>query len=234
MMRRLIPLALLILMSSFANVLNPVKQIKVTMETRSIKDGHMNKITSDIYYSIDGKMVSYFTFPKEFVSITNNKGEVKVYDVEKNEVYQAQNAGFNTETSQIYYFLNNKLSDLGLSSMGFQMSNTTFDEGLMVTEWSPPVEMAGQIGVIKLVHDRQIPIFMSYSDTNDKIVKKTFFYDYTNFDGISFPSTVTNINYMNAGDSSISKTSYSNILINEQVDKSKLNFEVPDNAKVIE
>lgn len=157
-----------------------------------------------------------------------------MYDPSKNEVYISQNLALSTESTQLYYFFNNKMSDLGLSSLGFQIVDTQFDEGLIISIWMPPVHFASQIGKVRLVHENNKPIFISYTDSNDDFLKKTYFYDYNDINGILFPSTITQINYQNKSDSSITKITYSDIEYNTSKIEEILRFEIPSDAKVTE
>ena len=202
------------------------------MNARNIKNGYLTSISANIYYSISGKMVTVNDKPNQFYTITNNKGEVKVYDPVKNEVYTSQNIALSTESTQLYYFFNNKIADLGLSDLGFQVVDTQFDEGLIITIWMPPAQLAAQIGRVKLVHENGKPIFISYTDSNDDLLKKTYFYDYNDINGLLFPASITQMNYVNKSDSSITKITYSDIEYNTSRVEELLQFEIPADAKI--
>jgi len=224
-------LLILILFSSFSDM--NFEKIAIKMTSKSAKNGFTTKIEGEIYYSSNGKMITYFTYPAEYITIANDKGEFLFYDQEKNTVFQSQNDALSSETSFFYFFLNNKKADLGLSDMGFVISNTTFEEGLTVTDWTPPIQIASQVGAIKLVHDRNNPIFMSYKDSNDMLIKKVYYYDYINMGGIAIPTSVTQIDYHSPIDSVITKISYSNVRLGNEVDDNLLNYEIPESAKVV-
>lgn len=225
-------LILVVILSSSFYYVN-FQKIAIKMVSKSSKNGFTTKIEGDIYYSANGKMITYFSYPASYTTIANNKGEFLFYDPEKNTVFQSQNQALSSETSFFYFFLNNKKTDLGLSDMGFHISNTTFEEGLTVTEWTPPIQIASQLGAIKIVHDRNDPIFMSYKDSNDQIIKKVYYYDYINMSGITIPTSVTQIDYHSAIDSVITKIYYSDIRIGNEVNEKLLNFKIPENAKVV-
>ena len=122
---------------------------------------------------------------------------------------------------------------MGLSDMGFNIASTSFEDGLMVTDWAPPVQIANQLGAIKLVHDRNDPIFMSYKDSKGMTIKKVFYYDYINMSGITIPTSVTQIDYHSPVDSVITKISYSNVRTDNEVDDHLLNYKIPESAKVV-
>jgi hypothetical protein len=224
-------LAIGVLLSSFSY--KNFNKIALKMVSKSAKNGFTTKIEGEIYYSANGKMITYFTYPAAYITIANDKGEFLFYDQEKNTVFQSQNAALSSETSFFYFFLNNKKTDLGLSDMGFHISNTSFEEGLIVTDWAPPIQIASELGEIKLVHDRNDPIFMSYKDSKGMIIKKVYYYDYINMSGIAIPTSVTQIDYHSPIDSIITKISYSNVRMDNEVDDKLLNYDIPETAKVI-
>ncbi len=209
---------------------------KISMEmVMKVADGGYSSTTkATIYYSYDGKMVTYFSQPKEMVVTNNAKGEMQVYDPSKNTIIQKQNFTYSTETTQLYYFLQNRKNDLGLADLGFIQQNITFEEGLSITEWMPPMNMSSQLSKVKLVHERDNPIYMAYYDASNNIATKSYFYDYQELRPLlHFPLTITQINYKTPADSTINKTSYSGIVFDNQVDDSKFSFKIPDNAKVL-
>ena len=210
------------------------EKVCMEMETKNVKGGYKSSVNAKIYYSNDGRMVSYFSFPKEYVILNNSKGEIKIYDSEKNTVLQQQNFMYSTESSQFYFFLNNKKADLGLGQMGFVQSNVKFEEGLMISEWLPPMNMANQLSKVELVHENENPIYIAYFDQNNQLGTKSYYYNYVSLDkSVSFPSTITQISYSTPSDSTITKTTYSNIRFDNQVDQEAMNFKIPDNAKAI-
>jgi outer membrane lipoprotein-sorting protein len=210
------------------------EKVCMEMETKSVKGGYKSAVNAKIYYSNDGRMVSYFSFPKEYVILNNSKGEIKIYDSEKNTVLQQQNFMYSTESSQFYFFLNNKKADLGLGQMGFVQSNVKFEEGLMISEWLPPMSMASQLSKVELVHENENPIYIAYFDQNNELGTKSYYYNYVSLDkSVSFPSTITQISYSTPTDSTITKTTYSNIRLDNQVNQEAMNFKIPDNAKAI-
>ncbi len=213
---------------------NSFDKISMSMEAQTAKDGYVSSIKAVIYYSNDGKMVSYYSHPKEYVLLNNIKGEIKIYDADQNTVLQQQNYKYSTETSQFYFFLNNRQSDLGLKQMGFIQSDIKFEEDIMITEWLPPAEMTQALSKVELVHENGQPIYIAYYDANNLLSTKSYYYNYRELNpGLSFPATITKISYISPMDSTITKTSFTNILLDEKVDKKAIDFKIPDNAKSI-
>jgi len=90
-----------------------------------------------------------------------------------------------------------------------------------------------QIQKVELVHERQNPIYLAYVEATGKVVKKVYFYDYIQVGDIEFPTSITQIDYMASNDSIVTKTTYSDIKVDNQMKTDYLDFEIPRNARVI-
>lgn len=203
------------------------------MRVRSAQSGYLKTVEADLYYSLDGRLVSFYEIPVSYVVIGNSKGEVQVYNPGKHTVYQDRNPVFSTENSQVYFFLQNRKYDLGLTAMGFTNVNTTFEDGLMVTEWAPPAEAAGQLLRIKMVHEGPNPIYLEYQSPEEQVIKKIYFYNYRPVGNQEFPQAMTQIDYFEDRDSLLTKTEFTDFRLDNDVDQERLNFEVPADAQLI-
>lgn len=204
------------------------------METRVASGGKSTQTKATIYYTAEGRMVSYYSLPQEMVIVNNKKGEITIYNPVANTVVQDQNYMLGTETTQLYFFLENKRNDLGLIAMGYSVKSTRFEDGLKITDWNPPMEIAQQVLKVELVHEKGNPIFMAYHGANGMIVKKMFFYNYTDVsEYISMPTAIVQIDFKTVKDSIVTKTAYSQFRLNQMVVDDKLDFTIPSSAKVL-
>lgn len=202
------------------------------MLTRSTYKGKLSSLKATVFYTSAGKMVSYYREPMEMLITNNSKGEITMYNFKNNTVIQKQNSMMSTDVNQLYYFLENNKNDLGLTKIGFVLTETKFKDGLKITVWSPPMQLVKDILKVELAHDKGNPVFLGYFDLKGKAINKVFFYDYHLVGGLRFPASVTYINFKGVNDSIISKTSYSNFKVDQEVDEQYLNFVIPANAKV--
>ena len=229
-------MVILTALASFALVCptGNIKKMSVTMLARSVRDGKIVIQKADLYYQLaGGKMVSHYTKPFDQYVLNTAAGEVSIYDPAKNTVVQQVNYLFSTETTQFYYFLNNQKTDLGLRAMGFTNKNVKFDKNLMISTWIAPPRLAKEISSVELVHEGANPIYTKYVGGKGQTIKKMYYYNYQNIGGLDFPLAVTQIEYFSAKDSSVSKTAYSDIKINEAVNRKLSDFTIPANAKAI-
>ena len=66
---------------------NIVELIQVKMNSRTINKGKYTTMNADIWYqNRDGRMVSHYSSPYNVVVITNNKGEVQLYNIDQNTI----------------------------------------------------------------------------------------------------------------------------------------------------
>jgi hypothetical protein len=178
-------------------------------------------------------MVSHYSDPREMLIINNKNGDISIYDFKDNSITQKQNFLFSTDQNQLFYFLENNKSDLGLTKMGFVLRETKFEDGLKITVWIPPFSLAREISRVELAHEKNSPIFLGYFNMKGKAIKKAYFYNYTQVASVYFPTALTQITFENEKDSIVSKVSYSDFKLDREVSDEYLNFKIPENAKVI-
>ena len=214
------------------SLINPTK-VSMRMEAKSLVKGKAMVINAEIFYQYDqGNLVTRYLPPLDYLFITNQKGEAKVYYPKTNEVYLKQSAEYDSEKSLLYFFLSNKMSDLGLKDMGFSITDTRFEDKLVITTWFPPAALVNLYGKVELVHEDYKPIYIAYYDRSGKVMRKIFYYEYASFPQFSMPTKVVEFDYVAPNDSIVNKITYSNILTGDKANSSYFNFKIPVNAKV--
>lgn len=209
-----------------------ISKVSATLISRQVQNGKSVTLKGEIYYQRNGNLTTHFTYPKEYVMMANSLGETKIYDPTSNTVSKYQNQLFSTQSSQFYYFLSGKISDMGLTNIGYVQDKTRFEKGLTISEWKLKKEdPKALIQKVKLVFSNNKPVYMDYKNKDNKIIRKVFYYNYTILENIEFPGTTTEIQY-EGKDSSVSKTSYESFKTNEQAVSNYFNFVIPSNAKI--
>ncbi|MCM5529586.1 hypothetical protein [Parasegetibacter sp. NRK P23] len=210
-----------------------IEKISASMVSRQVQMGKSVTIKGNIYYQRNGNMVTRFSYPKEYIVISNKVGEVKIYDPARNSVLQYQNFLFSTQSSQFYFFFSGKSADMGLGDIGFVQEKTSKEGNLVVTIWklkNPDKKAA--IQKVKLVYQQQQPVYMHYEDAAGKIIRKVFYYNYIRLENSSFPSITTEIVYGEKNDSTVSKTTYTDFKLNHQASNEYMDYRIPANAKI--
>lgn len=220
-----------ILLASFT-FNSPIEKASMRMTTQTWSQGKLITMSADIYYhTLSGKMITVYPGKDERIIITNNKGEVAVYNPKRNEVTTMQNAAYSTESNFLYYFLNGNILDLGLRAMKFQLMETTTDNGMVITSWFPPAELFNVFSKIEMVHEDFLPIYIAYYGKESKLVKKVYYSDYSNISEINIPLSITEFNYLPKGDSLISRIRIENLNVNQKANSPYFNFSIPKDAK---
>jgi hypothetical protein len=210
-----------------------IEQLSAVMETKQVQAGKSVTIKGQMFYQRNGNLVTRFVYPKEYIVLANKQGEVKIYDPGKNTVMRYQNFLFSTQSSQFYYFFSGKSSDMGLTDIGYVQEKTYSENGLLVTLWKLKTpDKKASVQKVKLVYNRQDPIYMHYENAAGKIFRKVFYYQYIQLETTKFPSVTTEISYDDSGDSTVSKTSYADFKLNHQANKEYMNYRIPANAKL--
>jgi hypothetical protein len=137
-----------------------VDRIMLQMHSQSLHKGKRADVNANLFYqSLDGRLVTRYTEPVDQVMITNNKGEMAIYNEKDNTVYRTQSLEYSSENNLIYFFLQGQTSDLGLGQLGFQLMETLFEDGLVITRWFPPSGMYHLFSHVELVHENYLTIY---------------------------------------------------------------------------
>jgi len=207
--------------------------LSVDANLRKVNNSRIQNLRLTSYFAASGKMVAIYDQPENLVIINDEKGRVVLYDTKNNTVVQANNPYYSSRTNELYYFINNKKYDLGLSEIGFKMQSSEIEDGLIVTEWIPPMDGMKYFSFIKMVHEDDNPIYLEYRNQDNEIIKKVYYYNYQQVNYLEIPTAVTTIDFLSAKDSTVSKTMYSNFLFDDQQNEEKLNYKIPTDAKTI-
>ena len=213
---------------------SPVEKLSMKLVSKSLQNGKSITTQAEVYYKVSGGMlVTHIFSPVEYLVITNDKGEFKMYNIKDNTISQAQAADFSSENSFIHDFLNGSTNDMGLRKMGFQLKSTKVEDVMVITSWIPPLDIASKMSRAEVVHENYSPIYMAFYGKKDKLLSKIFYYNYQKMGELNIPLAITEFQYLPNGDSAITKRNYSEIKINEQVNEKWLNYKIPDNAKMV-
>jgi outer membrane lipoprotein-sorting protein len=209
-----------------------IEKLSVDMTIRQVQQGKSVTLKGSLFYQQNGNMVTHFIYPREYMIVANKLGETRLYDPVKNTVIQYQNFLFSTQSSQFYYFFSGKISDMGLTRIGYVQDKTYNEGSLLVTEWKLKTpDKKASIQRIKIVYDGQRPVYMHYQEAGGRVFRKVFYYNYQMLDAYFFPATTTEILY-DKGDSVVSKTNYTDFRLNERATGAYFNYTIPPNAKI--
>lgn len=225
----------LILLGSFSVPQGAINKISMEMNARSLFQGQAVYGHGTVYYRTQGGlMVTKMNTPIDQVIMVNGTGEYKAYDRKSNTVQMMQGLELSSKGSFIYSFLNGKTEDMGLSNLGFKLTNTHYDDGVLVKTFAAPINRGNsEIDKAEIAYENNVPIFIGFFDAKDVAVSKTYYTNYQTVGLFPMPMTITEINFLSPSDSTISQKKYSNVKINSGVSDEWLNFSIPTDAQIV-
>jgi hypothetical protein len=194
-----------------------------------------NKMTTEVDLFLDNNrkiLTKYYHSSPDFIMVSNALGEIKTYYPKNNEVAYRQLSELSSKRNLIYYFANNLTDNLGLAEEGFTLESNTFEDNYYVTIWKSPSILTG-IATVKMVFENSTPIYSEYKASEEKILKKTYYTNYKNFERFRLPMKILEISYKSDKDSIMSRTEFSNVKISSSADNSYFDFKIPEDAKPI-
>lgn len=231
-MKRFSFFVIVLIICAFKTV--PPSRLSLSMETKILKGGQVSTIKAEIFYLFDqGKMITRYISPVEYIFVSNNKGEASVYYPKSNQVAVKQAIEFDTEKTMLYYFLADKLNDLGLKDLGFKLTDTRFEEGMMISTWEPATSFNDIFSKVELVHENDLPIYIAYFNLKNKLTQKIYYYNYQFHQDLALPHKVLEYQYLQDGDSILNRIAYSNVKTGNDANDDFFNFKIPSNARII-
>jgi len=223
-----------LLLSSF-NLQSPVNKVSMDVTIRTLSNGKSVTGTAEVYFSSDngGEMLTHTIKPVESFIFINSKGELKVYNPSDNTVMIEPNSGVTSQSSFIYYFLNGSTNDMGLKKSGYLLTDTRFENNMVITTWLPPAVMAGLMGKAELVHENYQPVYLAFFNDKGEPAMKVYYSNFYKSGNQTLPLTVTEFRYRSPADSTIEKKVYSNVKFNNDVEARFSTYRIPENAKVL-
>lgn len=207
-------------------------RVAADVEVKTVLSGKVTTVRSRVCAAAGGNIIQAFTEPYSYYTVTNAKGEFKLYVPASNEVISERNDEYSSRDDLIQLFISGRTDDLGLMSYGYKLSSTRTDEdGLVIRTYVPGRSNAKGAAKVELVLEDYLPIYIGYFDTAGNLVSKTYFSHYTQLRDFALPTRSTSITYTAKKDSTIVRTLYSNIRTDGK--DPLFDFTIPANAKAV-
>ena len=205
------------------------RRASADVEIKTLADGKVTTVTKRVFCQGNGRLVTVFSSPYDYRTITNLKGEFKLYVPSSNEVFSRVDKDFGSENELLYLFLSGRQDNLGLLGMGYTLQSSGFDEeGYLKRTYT--TKKKDSAPTVELVLKDYLPVYVAYLDHSGNVLSKTYLSHYTTGSRMAFPTRVTEISYnKEKRDSTVVRTIYSSV----SVDGSDPNFDyqVPAGAK---
>lgn len=226
---------LLLLFISATPIQSNLQKMSLDLTARTLFQGKSLTAKGEVYYKpTNGLMVTRMISPINQITFATSTGELKVYDPETNKVSMTQGSELSTKNSFIYSFLSGQVNDMGLSKVGYKITDTKNDQGVIVNTWTAPVDRQFEAQEIEIAYEDYLPIYLGFKNAEGMLFQKTYYTNYQSVSYIKMPFTITEITYYNEADSSISQRKYDNLKLNSAVDDKWLSFEIPEDAEVVD
>ncbi len=227
-------LLLLATMIPMGNMAQAYRKVSAESLTETLHKNKVTRMRAELFFEFPGgRMITWNLEPEEFIYLSNPMGEAKIYYPKKNQLVNRKDPVFSSQNHQIYQFLNNEYYDLGLQKIGFRVISTEHSNGMVVTTWQAPVSMLAQVDKIDLVHEDMLPIYAEYRNTRGEVTLKLYYSDFMPVYESMIPSRVTEILFLQPGDSIIRRTTYSDMMTGTKINPRGFNFIIPEDAKVV-
>lgn len=177
-----------------------------------LADSTSQLVKGKFYYDRNIKKIVYInSFPEKETWVTRDSS---LYLFVDGDLVQRQRVPPAAEFTIFHLALENQLDHFGLKNTFYRIDRVEKQGDLVVTTWAPHKKLADLFGRVMISNkDRRIHGIVFF-DHEGKLVKKQFFENFVQADGLDFPTDVVEIIY-SEGEQHYRKTTYKNIRVNE-------------------
>jgi len=182
-------------------------------------------VIGKFYYDKNEKKIIHKNiFPEKAIWITSDTNLYKVVD---NKIVSRQTIPNLTLFSMYNLVLNNQINNFGLEGSIYNLENVESMNGQVISTWLPPKNLKGFYGKL-LISSKDDNLYgIIFFNTEDVILKKQFFEDYSVINGLAFPGKITEITYKDGKENYV-VTTYKNIRVNDRYEESLYHFNPAD------
>lgn len=219
--------AALLILSAFCA--SAQRKITADVEVKQVAGGKVMTINKRVHCANSGLVVTHFLKPEEYIVITNTKGEMKMFNPKTNEVMMENASGLSSQDELISIFMSGRADDMGLAAYGYKLQSTVREEGYLKKTFTTTNRQESP--AVEIVYENFLPIYCGYLNDGGRTVRKVYLSSYKLEGRLMLPTRMTEINYVSAKDSTVSRVIYSNIQLDK--DDPMFDFQIPANAKVV-
>lgn len=188
-------------------------------------DNSAQLVIGKFYYDKNEKKIMHDnSFPEKALWVT---ADTNLYKVVDHKIVSRQTIPNFTLFSMYNMVLSSQLNNFGLEGSIFTLENVEENDNQVITTWMPPKSMKKYYGkiMISTMDDNLYGII--FFSTEDVILKKQFFEDYSVTNGLPFPGKITEITYKD-GKETYQVTTYKNIRVNDRSEEYRYHFNLSD------
>jgi hypothetical protein len=191
----------------------------------NLPDGTANLTMGTVYFDKNQKKLVYnISFPKKMFQVLTDSF---FYEIKDNKLAEKKKAVNLLQFSIFNLAMSSNLSNYGLNTNGvFKLTDVTKEDSLVISTWEPATAKLKELtGKVLISQKKRMLHGLIFFDNKGNILSKQFFTDYTNLNGLNFPTQITQINYIN-GKEYYKVTTYKNMVVNATNENEIYNYNI--------
>ena len=184
-------------------------------------DGKEQLTMGQVYYDKTSKKIVYnIKFPEKETWVII---DTTLYRIVDSKIKETRTIPAIAEFSMFHLCLNGGITDYGLKQSFYTIEKVEKENNMVITTWKAPDKMSKTFGKILLSQEnKKLFGVVLFSPTN-VLLSKQFFKNYTNVNGLEFPTEIVQILYIK-GKESYQLTTYKNIIVDDLKEDNIYNY----------
>lgn len=189
-------------------------------------DGKERLTMGQVYYDKTAKKIVYnIKFPEKETWVIV---DTVLYRIVDKEIKDVKTIPAIAEFSIFHLSLNGGIADYGLKKSFYTIEKAEKENDMVITTWLAPEKFSKTFGKILLSQkDKKLFGVVFFSPAN-VLLSKQFFKNYTNVNGLEFPTEIVQITYPvnKAGEENYQLTTYKNIIVDDLKEDNIYNYKL--------
>lgn len=187
-------------------------------------DGHTSLTLGKVYYDKSSKKLVYdIAFPEKETWVS---ADTTLYKFINGKFDSRHLVPFKPEFSIFHITMNGNLPNFGLEDSFYKVEKVDKDSDMIITTWAPDDKLKKSFGKVKISQKQKKLYGIVFLNVKNEIIKKQFFRNYVNTNGLNFPGEITELTTMPAGQD-IKVTTYKNIIVDDIREDNIYNYPIP-------
>lgn len=222
-------ITLCLLLCQFSELL--INNLEVNIRRIVVNKQSADTVKGVIFYQPPEDILIHITEPVNQYLKFKHKTLLIYYPNEKKAFRIEARIPFLLPFFQAFVEITNK--DLGLTEMGYTLSQSEKRGDTLISRWAPPAKVKKTVGpiIIGMVND-QVG-FVEMQNSKGKTIGKISYADYLKIGNVMLPMKVSAIRYLGK-DTTYETVYYSNPQLNVQLPDEVINFRIPEGTEIKE
>ncbi len=186
-------------------------------------EGKERLTMGQVYYDKNSKKIVYnVRFPEKETWVII---DTSLYRIVGKEIKEVRKVPAIAEFSIFHLSLNGNIKDYGLKQSFYAVDKIEKEGDMVITTWKAPEKLSKVFGKVVMSQKERKLYGVVFFTPADVLVSKQFFKNYSNVNGLEFPTEIIQVTYIK-NQENYQVTTYKNIIVDDMQEDNIYNYKL--------